>query len=528
MTRYLSRRVLLRGLGGAVVAAPFLSSVAERAARTQGLPPPAPPRRLIVFFTHYGCLTNRWFPAKSHGPLGNADYAAMGTLAPMAPYADKLLMVRGIRAMNEWSFPGTLGQTLDPHTQACASFFTCHPLLNPIANPRFTPKPSGRSLDHVCAEQVSPNGAAPLFIQIGGLSLNSLSNISFSDADTIYPGLWSPNSIFSYLTNLFGTAQPLPDTYRVARGKSVIDCVRDDLNNLMRVDMSQSDRRKLADWAALLHYTGGSVTRQCSHETAARLGLTSDTVAAASTNGSSSDLTKIAPVVMDLAVLSAICDSSRVIFMKMPPTRVFGFLGLTVESHGISHRIGNASMGGACIPNALDQVQAIDAWYAQQFAHLVGRLDSFSEGDRTLLDNSATVWFQEMSDGNAHNLNNLPILQAGGCGGAFKTGWAINVEGGKADMTPGHSDEDCKDGQSPFSTIEQWGTPPDVATQPINKYFCNLMNAIGVKAGSDGHPVKGGTQPVTHYGKYDDTTLFNTDAPPLIKNPGEYAELRAS
>ena len=29
---------------------------------------------------------------------------AMSTLAAMAPYADKLLMVRGIRAMNEWSF----------------------------------------------------------------------------------------------------------------------------------------------------------------------------------------------------------------------------------------------------------------------------------------------------------------------------------------------------------------------------------------------------------------------------------------
>ncbi len=67
-----------------------------------------------------------------------------------------------------------------------------------------------------------------------------------------------------------------------------------------------------------------------------------------------------------------------------------------------------------------------------------------------MLDNSATVWFQEMSDGNAHNLNNLPILQAGSCGGYFKIGQAVNVEGGVADMTPGHSDEDCKDGQTPY------------------------------------------------------------------------------
>ena len=35
-----------------------------------------------------------------------------------------------------------------------------------------------------------------------------------------------------------------------------------------------------------------------------------------------------------------------------------------------------------------------------------------------------------MSDGNSHNLNNLPILQAGSCGGYFKTGQAVNVENG--------------------------------------------------------------------------------------------------
>src|ERR1043165_6407599 len=123
-----SRRLVLRGLGGAAVAAPFLASVAERDAKTQGMPPPAAPKRLIVFYTYASCLTNRWFPALSHGRLTRDDYAAMRTLAPMAPFADKLLMVRGIRAMNEWSFEGTLGQKNDPYTQVNGTYFTCHPV----------------------------------------------------------------------------------------------------------------------------------------------------------------------------------------------------------------------------------------------------------------------------------------------------------------------------------------------------------------------------------------------------------------
>ena len=141
---------------------------------------------------------------------------------------------------------------------------------------------------------------------------------------------------------------------------------------------------------------------------------------------------------MDLALLTAMCDNNRVIFLKMPGNFVYKNLGLTLESHSVSHRTGNANQGGTCVSNALEMVHTIDKYYAELFAYFVGRLDAFSEGDgKTVLDNTATVWFQEMSDGNSHNLNNMPILQAGSCGGYFKTGWAINVEGGRDRHEPG-------------------------------------------------------------------------------------------
>jgi len=525
-TKSLNRRRFLRGLGGAVVAAPFLGSVAEREAKASGTKF-APPKRLIVFFTHYGCLTNRWFPAKSHGPLTQADYMAIPTLAPLAPYANKLLMVRGIRAMNEWSFQGTYGQTTDPHTQVCGSFFTCEPVTP--SDGKFTATPTGRSLDHICAEQVNTGGAAPLFMQIGGVggsTSNTQACISFDKANQIFPGYGSPTQIWNSLTGLFGKGPTTPDTYRAARGKSVVDLVRDDLTALQRVNMSASDKKKLTDWVDLLQQTGGTVGAQCTMDTATKIGLTADAVQKAAGGGLNADLSVITPVMMNLAVLTAICDSNRVMFMKMPGNYVFKNLGLTVESHGLSHRIGNANMGGACLDGVMEMIHKIDVFYAQQFAFLVKQLDSITEGTGTLLDNTATVWLQEMSDGNSHNLNNLPILQAGSCAGYFKTGQAINVEAGKIDLTVGHSEEDCKNGQSPIGSLDSVGTPPDQATMPINKYYCNLMNAIGVKAGADGFPAVGGTNEVTHFGKYDDTKLFNSGPAAQIKNPGEYKELR--
>ena len=179
-----------------------------------------------------------------------------------------------------------------------------------------------------------------------------------------------------------------------------------------------------------------------------------------------------------------------------------------MDAHSISHRIGNAGMGGQCVAGAISMIHAIDECYASSSPISSVGSTASAEGDVKLLDNTATVWFQEMSDGNSHNLNNLPILQAGSCGGYFKTGRAVNVEGGKADMTRGNSDKDCANGQTPFNSLDGVGTPATVAIAPINKYFCNLMNAIGVKAGADGYPAPGGTAPVTKFGKYDDTKLF--------------------
>lgn len=508
MMKTLNRRVFLRGLGGAAVAAPFLSSLAERAAKAQSTVA-STPKRLIVLFTHYGCLTNRWFPAKSNGPLLAADYEAT-TLKHLAPYAAKLLMPRGIRAMNEWSFGRTHGQNNDPHTQVMGSYFTCYP-VGPESD-KFGAKSAGRSLDHVCADQINPNGAAPLVMQIGGVRQDQLSNFSYSAPGEIFPGVGSPVTVFNNLTNLFGQGAMDPDTYQVVRGKSVIDIVRDDLQTLQRIDMSQSDQKKLADWVELLHQSSGTVSAQCTEATATSLGLTKDTVQGGGPGGGLGvDLSKVTKIMMDLAVLSAICDQNRVIFMKFPGTTIFKWDDINHEkdSHGISHRIGDANMGGKCLPGVLDMIHEIDDWYAKQFAYLVGRLDGIAEGDGKLLDNTATVWFQEDSDGNSHNLNNLPIIQAGSCGGYFKVGQAVNVEGGDT-MSGGNSEGACGPGQTDltFQQVDSTGTPPDVATQPINKYFCNLMNAVGVKAGPDGFPAVGGTEEVTHFGLYDDTKLF--------------------
>jgi hypothetical protein len=547
----LTRRIFLRGLGGALVTAPFLGSLWERAAKAQSLPAGAP-RRLLVMFTHYGCITNQWFPARSHGPLTAADLMPT-TLAPLAPYASKLLIPRGIRSMNEWTAQMERGQGNDSHTQIVGSYFTCQPVTPNSDDPfsfeqatKFNAKPVGPSLDHVIAQQLSPSGT-PLLLATAGQNDNAQSAISYSAAETPFKGL-NATQAFSGITGLFGQGMPMsPDSYAAVRGKSIIDLVRDDLDTLARFDMSQADQQKLEAWKTLLSETGTVITAgQCSPELANMLGATQANVSKAGMRTLGTDIltTKVtdsmdvADVYSSIAALAAACHANPVIFMKYPGNYVFSGLGINTESHSLSHRLDNAGMMGSCLPNAVQMLLQVDAYYTAKFANLVRMLDSMPEGGGSVLDNTATIWFNEMSDGNAHNLNNAPIVQAGSAAGYFKTGQIINVDPGApgtADLTNGASLSACADGTSSQminGTSQSTGTSPKLANGPINKYFCNLMNALGVKAGPDGAPMKGGSAEVTRFGYSDKTEDFiggqGAVTGATIHDPGEYSELRAN
>jgi hypothetical protein len=76
------------------------------------------------------------------------------------------------------------------------------------------------------------------------------------------------------------------------------------------------------------------------------------------------------------------------------------------------------------------------------------------------------------------------------------------------------------------------GTDPKYGNAPVNKYFCNIMNAMRLKAGADGFPAPDGpASEVTHFGYSDLTTDFCggagavTDA--RIHDPGAFEQLKA-
>ena len=59
-------------------------------------------------------------------------------------------------------------------------------------------------------------------MRVGNMNESPQSAISYSAAETLYPGLGTPAQAFSMLTGLFQDGPMSPDTYQAIRGKSLV------------------------------------------------------------------------------------------------------------------------------------------------------------------------------------------------------------------------------------------------------------------------------------------------------------------
>jgi len=123
-------------------------------------------------------------------------------------------------------------------------------------------------------------------------------------------------------------------------------------------------------------------------------------------------------LMLDMIVLAFWTDTTRNVtfmFANDVSPRNFSFLeGVSENHHASSHHANQASK--------IESYKLITRWHVEQFAHLISRLQSIQEGERTLLENSMILCGSSLSDGNRHDPNNLPILLGGKGGGRINAG----------------------------------------------------------------------------------------------------------
>ena len=122
---------------------------------------------------------------------------------------------------------------------------------------------------------------------------------------------------------------------------------------------------------------------------------------------------------MDLLVASLACDQTRIASLQFSHSVSdipMPWLNIGTGHHTLSHKDDTDTVSQASLVT-------INNWYATQFAYLLQKLDAVPEPDgSTLLDNCLVLWINELSKGNIHSHQPLPVVIAGKCGGALLTG----------------------------------------------------------------------------------------------------------
>ena len=129
------------------------------------------------------------------------------------------------------------------------------------------------------------------------------------------------------------------------------------------------------------------------------------------------DIREHARLMCDIIAIAFQTDRTRVASLLLArdlSALYYPFLEVKKGHHAASHN------------NLSDGYERISRFHLSQFAYLAEKLDSMPEGEGTVLDHSCLMFLSNMWIGRLHDNSRLPLVLAGGMGGALETGRTLN------------------------------------------------------------------------------------------------------
>lgn len=412
MPKKLSRRTLLRGAGGAAIGLPFLEAMLGP--NRSVAQPSEIPKRVVFFFTACGPDQDFWWPSG-----GETSFTLNRNMQPLAPFRDKLMILDDV-AMETAINNGGNG-----HDRGTAHCLVARRMVpGPMGSGEFghlwDGSAGGISIDQHIADHVgdaTPFKSLEFGNRAEGIAQALPSRISYRGQFNPVIPMHTPGAAFDRVfLPLTGDVEEQRRLQR--RRELVLGAVQGDLSRL-RSNLGAADRTRVdAHVAAISDIT-------------ARLGELSGAVCEVPTRQDASEYPMKGQLQLDLIAEALKCDLTRVASIQWSTGQSgvrFNWLGHMDGHHSLSHR-------GISDAEAKAQIGEIDHWYSEQFAYLLGRLESVEVGDgQTLLDYTTVVWCneQEQGIGNIHRFTRMPYVIAGGGGGFWNTGRYVQLPSRRA------------------------------------------------------------------------------------------------
>jgi len=373
----ISRRAVLRGAGVAM-ALPWLESLPAFGA-SSGVPNTFP-RRFAVLFMGNGINGNHWW-AKGSG----AGMHLSRSLVPLEPVKTKINVINGLvntPAVGRGIHPAQTGN-----------------LLSGVPLQKGSIVRGGISVDQVLAKRLGretgcPSLALSCEAPLTGshetsFSTTYSSHVSWQRAESPAPIVVQPSRAFDRLFENGGAA----------RTRSVLDRVKDRAALVAR-RIGATDRARLDAYLTNVRDVEKRI----------------EPMRTAGDRALPADLREHARLMCDIIALAFQTDATRVaslILARDLSSLSYRFLGVSDDHHTASH------------DDLSDAYERIVRFHVRQLAYLAEQLDAMPEGDGTVLDNSCLLWLSNMWSGWKHDNMKLPVVTAGGLGGALETGRAL-------------------------------------------------------------------------------------------------------
>ena len=444
----LSRRMVLRGAAGALIALPLLEAMKPMRARADLTPAP---KRLVFVHVPNGYRHSNVYTV---GGSGN-QYVLPGVLAPLAPFQKKLTVIANL----DNSIAIAAG--VDHHAGGTAGMLTAYPCQQTGASVT-----NGTSVDQVYAQ------VAGASTPIASLPLGSMTYSNYSVMPTLAANVsWQAGMPLAkeidaqrLWNRLFGMLVLSPDELARQRAhkQSVLDGANADANAL-RAKLGATDRAKLDQ------YLSGVAALEKKIATNSTCIVPPPALPGVLTNdGAASDFTTTGvsahvDTMFDLVAHAFACDLTRSVSFMLPDGGFtnWQWMGFSDQHHALTHDADDPLVDPNCNLTNAQKIDAICVWEAQRIAHLLSALDAIQDVDgRTLLDNTLVFVSSDVGDASTHSHDTMPVLLAGGGGAVTKMGEYVVASPG--DQGP--------KGQQPFANL-----------------FLSMLEFAGVHAQSFGH-----------------------------------------
>jgi hypothetical protein len=432
MSKRYGRRAFL---GGATVAIglPFLEALApKRAVGAAG----AAPKRFLGYFYPNGMWMDDWRPVgtgtnfqfgPAMGPAkrvftdGFTAYPASEDGPGLDSIRDQVLILSGLQ--NTKQAPG-----VGDHSGGVGAFLTNR------TTPRTADATSmgGPSIDFAISKVIGQSTKRPYLAMSGevarpagvlcdsGFSCAVGDHITFDDAGKNVPRFDNPGMIFDQLFMGFSPgASADAAKKRWALDKSILDTVMNEASGL-QPKLSYQDRPRFDEYLTSVREVerriqtlqqGGGV--MCTVPTRQNTGFVFE-------NGR-----QTIDLCHELMALAFQCDATRVIsFMwgNSSNGRPHNFISCPGGHHDISHHGTNQT--------SINKLKRIDYWWFRRFTALLTRLKGMTDVDgRSVLDNTLIFQGTDVSDGDKHNHDDMPVILAGGAAG-FRLGQHVQFPAG--------------------------------------------------------------------------------------------------